>query len=115
MYKLEEGPTEVEVTLTRNWLWDTITFDWQGFKLIEGKDSVSLPLSVTVPLKPKITTRNILGSEDYDLQFMIKEESNGHNLTKWTAPKKGFVKTRCDSIEEGTSEKRRRNMTFILE
>ena len=56
-----------------------------------------MPASVPVLLKHKVKTRNIL-SQDYEIQYSIKQGTNWLNMTKHYT-KKGFMKKTCESIE----------------
>ena len=66
---------------------------------MEEDEPISLPTSVPILMKHKVKTRNIL-SQDYEIQYSIKQGTNWLNMTKnYRSTRKGFVKRTCESIE----------------
>ena len=44
-----------QLTLQRNWLWDTVTIDWENVQILKhGEPSCAMPVTVTVPLSHKM-------------------------------------------------------------
>ena len=72
-----EGPSA-----QKSFLWVTIHFDWQCMCLHMNGQPVTLPMTVTIPLKDKIRACHMLSKEDIDLQFLIKQSSNWYSLNK---------------------------------
>ena len=66
---------------------------------MEEDEPIPLPTSVPVLLKHKVKTRNIL-SQDYEIQYSIKQGTNWLNMTKhYKSAKRRFVKKTSESIE----------------
>ena len=60
----------------------TVYFDWPCMCLHMNGQPVTLPTTVTIPLKDKIRPHCMLAKEDIDLQFMIKQGSSLYSLNK---------------------------------
>ena len=98
-YKIEDNRRDVFLTLHKNWIFDTVSINWNGIRLLEEDEPIPLPTSVLVLLKHKVKTRNIL-SQDYEIQYSIKQGTNWLNMTKhYRSARRGFVKKACESIE----------------
>ena len=70
-YKIEDNRKDVILTLNKNWIFDTVSINWNGVKILEEDEPIPLLASVPVLLKHKVKTRNIL-SQDYEIQYSIK-------------------------------------------
>ena len=98
-YKIEDNREDVILTLHKNWIFDTVSINWNGVRILEEDEPIPLPTSVPVLLKHKVKTRNIL-SQDYEIQYSIKQGTNWLNMTKhYRSARRGFVKKACESIE----------------
>ena len=98
-YKIEDNRKDMILTLNKNWIFDTVSINWNGVKILEEDEAIPLPTSVPVLLKHKVKTRNIL-SQDYEIQYSIKQGTNWLNMTKhYRSARRGFVKKACESIE----------------
>ena len=98
-YRIEDNRKEVILTLNKNWIFDTVSINWNVVKVLEEDEPIPLPTSVPVLVKHKVKTRNIL-SQDYEIQYSIKQGTNWLNMTKhYRSAKRGFVKKACESIE----------------
>ena len=98
-YKIEDNRKDVILTLNKNLIFDTVSINWNGVKILEEDEPIPLPSSVPILLKHKVKTRNIL-SQDYEIQYSIKQGTNWLNMTKhYRSAKRGFVKKACESIE----------------
>ena len=102
MYQMENTLKPENVSLTHNYLWDTVTIEWNDVNVLFNFQPIQLPQSVTVPLKHKLKTRTIIDT-DFDVQFMIKEGSSWCNITEWLPKKKwkveNGVRKLCDQFE----------------
>ena len=91
-YKIEDNRRDIILTLHKNWIFDTVSINWNGVRILEDDEAIPLPTSVPVLLKHKVKTRNIL-SQDYEIQYSIKQGTNWLNMTKhYRSARKGFVK-----------------------
>ena len=98
-YKIEDNRKDMILTLHKNWIFDTVSINWNGVRILEEDEPIPLPTSVLVLLKHKVKTRNIL-SQDYEIQYSIKQGTNWLNMTKhYRSARRGFVKKACESIE----------------
>ena len=59
MYKMENKLMPGQLTLQRNWLWDTVTIDWENVQILKPDEPVVMPVTVTVLLSHKIKMREI--------------------------------------------------------
>ena len=82
MYKLTNVIIPDKILIQKSFLLDTIHFDWQCMCLHMNGQPVTLPATVTIPLKDKIRVHHMLAKEVIDLQFMIKQDSNWYSLNK---------------------------------
>ena len=98
-HKIVDNRKDVVLTLNRHWIYDTVSINWNGVQVMEEDETISLPTSVPILMKHKIKTRNIL-SQDYEIQYSIKQGTNWLNMTKnYRSTREGFVKKTCESIE----------------
>ena len=98
-YRIEDNRKDVILTQNKHWIFDTVSINWNGVKVLEEDEPIPLPTLVPVLLKHKVKTRNIL-SQDYEIQYSIKQGTNWLNMTKhYRSAKRGFVKKACESIE----------------
>ena len=98
-YKIEDNRKDVILTLNKHCIFDTVSINWNGVGVLEDDEPIPLPTSVPVLLKHKVKTRNIL-SQDYEIQYSIKQGTNWLNMTKhYRSMRKGFMKKTCESIE----------------
>ena len=98
MYKMENKLMPGQLTLQRNWLWDTVTIDWESVQILKHDEPVAMPVTVTVPLAHKIKTWNILNTE-FEIQVTLKKGNDWINITQWTAKKRSHVKAMCEVLE----------------
>ena len=98
MYKMENKLTPGQITLQRNWLWDTVTIDWEDVQILKHDEPVTMPVTVTVLLSHKIKTRNILNTE-FEIQVTLKKGNDWINITQWTTKKHSHIKAMCDVLE----------------
>ena len=97
MYKMENKLMPGQLTLQRNWLWDTVTIDWENVQILKHDELVVMPVTVTVPLAHKIKMRNTLNTK-FEVQGTLKKGNDWINITQWTAKKRTHVKAMCDSV-----------------
>ena len=98
MYKMENKLMPGQLTLQRNWFWDTVTIDWEDVQILKHDEPVVMPVTVAVPLTHKIKTWNILNTE-FEIQVTLKKGNDWINITQWTAKKRGHVKAMCEVLE----------------
>ena len=98
-YKIEDNRKDVILALNKHWIFDTVSMNWNGVRVLEDDEPIPMPASVPILLKYKVKTRNSL-SQDYEIQYFIKQGTNWLNMTEhYRSMKKGFVKKTCESIE----------------
>ena len=61
-YKIEENRKDVILTLHKNWIFDTVSINWNGIRLLEDDEIIPLPTSVLVLLKHKVKTSTLSNS-----------------------------------------------------
>ena len=99
-YKIEDGGTDLELNLNKNWIYDTVNISWGDIQVLENQIPIKLPESVTVPLRHKIKNRRMM-SFDWDVQYMVKHGPKWYNLTRtYRAKRKTVSFTSLDEIDE---------------
>ena len=74
-YKIEDSGTDLELRLTRNWIYDTVNISWGDIQVLQNQIPIKLSSCVIVPLRYKIKNRRMM-SFDWDVQYMVKQGSN---------------------------------------
>ena len=89
-YKIEDSGTDLELTLHKNWIYDTINISWGDIQVLENEIPIKLPRTVSIPLRHKIKNRRMM-SFKWDVQYMVKQEPNRYNLTRTYKTKRKAV------------------------
>ena len=79
-YKIEDSGTDLELTLHKNWIYDTVNISWGDIQVLENEIPIKLPRTVSIPLRHKIKNRRMMSFE-WDVQYMVKQGPNWYNLT----------------------------------
>ena len=99
-YKIEDSGSDMELKLTKNWIYDTVNISWGDIQVLENQIPIQLPKSVTVSLRHKIKNRRMM-SFDWDVQYVVKQGLNWYNLTRaYKAKRKAVPFARLDEIDE---------------
>ena len=103
-YKVEDSGTDLELTLHKNWIYDTVNISWEDIQVLETDIPIKLPRTVSIPLRHKIKNRRMM-SFDWDVQYMVKQGPNWYNLTRTYKTKRKAVSfaNLNDTDEEETS------------
>ena len=103
-YKVEDSGTDLELTLHKNWIYDTVNISWGDIQVLENEIRIKLPRTVSIPLRHKIKNRRMM-SFDWDVQYMVKQGPNWYNLTRTYKTKRKAVlfANLNDTDEEETS------------
>ena len=80
-YKVEDSGTDLELTLNKNGIYDTVNISWGDIQVLENEIPIKLPRTVSIPLRHKIKNRRMM-SFDWDVQYMVKQGPNWYNLTR---------------------------------
>ena len=80
----------MELTLNKNWIYDTVNISWGDIQVLENEIPIKLPRTVSIPLRHKIKNRRMM-SFDWDVQYMVKEGPNWYNLTRTYKTKRKAV------------------------
>ena len=59
-YKIEDSGTDLELNLTKNWIYDTVNISWGDIQVLENQIPIKLLKSATVPLRHKIKNRRMM-------------------------------------------------------
>ena len=89
-YKIEDSGTDLELTLHKNWIYDTVNISWGDIQVLENEIPIKLPRTVSIPLRHKIKNRRMM-SFQWDVQYMVKQGPNWYNLTKTYKAKRKAV------------------------
>ena len=99
-YKIEDSGSDLELKLNKNWIYDTVNISWGGIQVLENQIPITLPESVTVPLRYKIKNRRMM-SFDWDVQYMVKQGPNWYNLTRtYKVKRKAVSFASLDELDE---------------
>ena len=80
----------MELTLHKNWIYDTVNISWGDIQVLENEIPIKLPRTVSIPLRHKIKNRRMMSFE-WDVQYMVKQGSNWYNLTRTYKTKRNAV------------------------
>ena len=89
-YKIEDSGTDLELTLHKNWIYDTVNISWGDIQVLENEIPIKLPRTVSIPLRHKIKNRRMMSFE-WDVQYMVKQGPNWYNLTRTYKTKRKAV------------------------
>ena len=77
----------MELTLHKNWIYDTVNNSWGDIQVLENEIPIKLPRTVSIPLRHKIKNRRMMSFE-WDVQYMVKQGPNWYNLTRTSKTKR---------------------------
>ena len=89
-YKVEDSGTDLELTLHKNWIYDTVNISWGDIQVLENEIPIKLPRTVSTPLRHKIKNKRMMSFE-WDVQYMVKQGPNWYNLTRTYKAKRKAV------------------------
>ena len=89
-YKIEDSGTDLELTLHKNWIYDTVNISWGDIQVLKNDIPIKLPRTVSIPLRHKIKNRRMMSFE-WDVQYMVKQGPNWYNLTRTYKAKRKAV------------------------
>ena len=89
-YKTEDSGTDLELTLHKNWIYDTVNISWGDIQVLENEIPIKLPRTVSIPLRHKIKNRRMMSFKS-DVQYMVKQGPNWYNLTRTYKTKREAV------------------------
>ena len=89
-YKIEDSGTDLELTLHKNWIYDTVNISWGDIQVLENEIPIKLPRTVSIPLRHKIKNRRMMSFE-WDVQYMVKQGPNWYYLTRTYKTKRKAV------------------------
>ena len=97
-YKIEDNRKDVILTLHKNWIFDTVSINWNGVRILEEDEPIPLPTSVPVLLSTKWKL------EISCLRTMKYSTLSNRGLTGWiwqstTGPQEEDCEKACESIE----------------
>ena len=99
-YKVEDSGTDLELTLNKNWIYDTVNISWGDIQVLENQFPIKLPRTISIPLRHKIKIRRMM-SFDWDVQYMVKQGPNWYNLTRtYKAKRKAVSFASLNDIDE---------------
>ena len=99
-YSVSDSGTDLELTLNRNWIYDTVNISWGDIQVLENQIPIKLPKTVPIPLRHKIKNRRMMSFE-WDVQYMVKQGPNWYNLTRtYRAKRKAVSFVNLNEIEE---------------
>ena len=99
-YKIEDSGTDLELTLHKNWIYDTVNISWGDIQVLENEIPIKLPRTVSIPLRHKIKNRRMMSFE-WDVQYMVKQGPNWYNLTRtYKAKRKAVSFANLHDIDE---------------
>ena len=99
-YTVSDNGTDLELTLNKNWLYDTVNISWGDIQVLENQIPIRLPKTVSIPLRHKIKNRRMMSFE-WDVQYMVKQGPNWYNLTRtYKAKRKAVSFASLNDIDE---------------
>ena len=101
-YRMKYTGEGISLTLVRSWTYDTMTISWGGVQVMDKRDPINLPATVTVALRHKIMTRRI-AQQLGEVQYMLKQGSSWHDITDYYRARKRAVNLRVESGDKGVT------------
>ena len=72
-------PNPSQLTLVKNWLWDTMTIDWAGTELCVMDEYINLPNTLVIPLRAKWKVRELV-REGFHVSLAICKGGSWYDL-----------------------------------
>ena len=73
-------PPPSKIGLIRNWLWDSLTIDWEGIIVTIGEETIQLPNTIVVPLSAKFKIRQMISDQIFTMGMALVQNNNWHDL-----------------------------------
>ena len=80
LFKIKGTLKSEDITLNKNYLWDTLEINWDKIKLSHNSSEIELPQIITIKMQDKIRVRRMLSKETQNVHLMIKQGITWYNL-----------------------------------
>lgn len=71
---------KTQISVQKHFLWDTIIINWQNSSILKNDQPLTLPSTLTVPLKHKLKFRYLTFGDQHNIFLMAKQGNNWANL-----------------------------------
>ena len=75
-------PSPDQLGLIHNWLWDSLTIDWDGVEMTSGNEIVQRPRTIVVPFIAKFKVRQLLTAQKFSVSMALLQNNNWHDLNQ---------------------------------
>ena len=79
LFKLTGTLNSEDITLNKNYLWDTLEINWDKIKLSFNDSEIKLPRLVTIKMRDKIRIRRMMSKDMWNCYVMIKQGITWYN------------------------------------
>ena len=75
-------PSPDQLGLVCNWLWDSLTINWDGVEMTSGNEMIQLPRTIVVPFTAKFKVRQLLTAQKFSVSMALLQNNNWHDLNQ---------------------------------
>ena len=75
-------PSPDQLGLVHNWLWNSLTINWDGVEMISGNEMIKLPRTIVVPFTAKFKVRKLLTAQKFSVSMALLQNNNRHDLNQ---------------------------------
>ena len=75
-------PSPDQLGLVRNWLWDSLTIDWDSVEMTSGNEIIQLPRTIVIPFTAKFKVRQLLTAKKFSVSMALLQNNNWHDLNQ---------------------------------
>ena len=73
-------PSPNRIKLVCNWLWNSLTLDWEGIVMTSGNETIQLPNTTVVPLSAKFKMRQMITDQIFTVGMALVQNNNWYDL-----------------------------------
>ena len=80
--RINRIPSPDQLGLVHNWLWDSLTINWDGVEMTSGNEMIQLPRTIVVPFTAKFKVRQLLTAQKFSVSMALLQNNNWHDLNQ---------------------------------
>ena len=80
LFKIKGTLKSEDISLNKNYLWDTLEINWDKIKLLHNSSEIELLQIIMIKMQDKIRVSRILSKETQNFHLMIKRGITWYNL-----------------------------------
>ena len=75
-------PSPDQLGLIRNWLWDSLTINWDDVEMTSGNEMIQLPRTIVVLFTAKFKVKQLLTAQKFSVSMALLQNNNWHDLNQ---------------------------------